>query len=365
MKKFKFGIIISDGIGGTKNIGDYIQALAAIQFLPDGVKPILLDREHLDTFEIEEEQQVKTVMNAWFMTKPFNFPPSKYITPLFVSFHLTPKVESVFFKQDTIDYLQKYGPIGCRDTNTVLLMQKYGIDAYFSGCLTLTLGKSYNHKSVDSSSIYIVDPYCENIIDWDILTSIRQIFRVLFFSLFKKGIIRQISNQISKTTFKYFQKNARFIYAAKIYSTYCKVLSDEVLCSAIYEEHRIPQKLVPTDDLRFEYARNLLKKYESAKLVITSRIHCGLPCLGMGTPVLFAFSDKMERKFRPTRPNGRLGGLLDLFNCIDIRYGVGRMQISNKDKKQIQLGDVLTNKTLCLKYISELSQKLNSFINGN
>ena len=33
-------------------------------------------------------------------------------------------------------------------------------------------------------------------------------------------------------------------------------------------------------------AKNLLNKYASAKLVITSRIHCAIPCLSLGTPVL-------------------------------------------------------------------------------
>ncbi|WP_264821067.1 polysaccharide pyruvyl transferase family protein [Acinetobacter schindleri] len=31
----------------------------------------------------------------------------------------------------------------------------------------------------------------------------------------------------------------------------------------------------------------MLEKYSTAKLVITSRIHCALPCLAMGTPVIY------------------------------------------------------------------------------
>ncbi|MHB9292886.1 hypothetical protein Holit_01999 [Hollandina sp. SP2] len=40
-----------------------------------------------------------------------------------------------------IKYLKKHEPIGCRDYGTVKLLGKYGINAYFSGCLTLTLGR--------------------------------------------------------------------------------------------------------------------------------------------------------------------------------------------------------------------------------
>jgi hypothetical protein len=34
-------------------------------------------------------------------------------------------------------------------------------------------------------------------------------------------------------------------------------------------------------------AADLLERYASAHLVITSRLHCALPCLAFGTPVLF------------------------------------------------------------------------------
>lgn len=37
---------------------------------------------------------------------------------------------------------------------------------------------------------------------------------------------------------------------------------------------------------RFELAKALLQRYANAKLVITSRIHAALPCLGLGTPVI-------------------------------------------------------------------------------
>src|SRR5262249_33119050 len=39
-------------------------------------------------------------------------------------------------------------------------------------------------------------------------------------------------------------------------------------------------------DSRAAMAQQLLKLYSSAKLVITSRLHCALPCVAFGTPVI-------------------------------------------------------------------------------
>jgi hypothetical protein len=43
----------------------------------------------------------------------------------------------------------------------------------------------------------------------------------------------------------------------------------------------------PDSDKRFARAQELLATYARASCVITSRLHCALPSLAMGTPVLF------------------------------------------------------------------------------
>ena len=42
--------------------------------------------------------------------------------------------------------------------------------------------------------------------------------------------------------------------------------------------------------VRFDRAAWLLGIYSSAKAVVTGRLHCALPCLALGTPVLFVES---------------------------------------------------------------------------
>ena len=49
---------------------------------------------------------------------------------------------------------------------------------------------------------------------------------------------------------------------------------------------------------RRDAAETLLKRYRAASLVITSRLHCALPCLALGTPVVFLHSSTTDPRFR-------------------------------------------------------------------
>jgi len=44
-------------------------------------------------------------------------------------------------------------------------------------------------------------------------------------------------------------------------------------------------------------AQKRLDEYAQAKLVITSRIHCALPCLAFGTPVIFIHQNLADPRF--------------------------------------------------------------------
>jgi lipopolysaccharide biosynthesis glycosyltransferase len=76
---------------------------------------------------------------GWYMQSTFgryDFPLNPALRPILVSFHcnrpdmLTPAA---------IDYLRRYGPVGCRDWTTVHLLLGRGVPAFFSGCLTTTV----------------------------------------------------------------------------------------------------------------------------------------------------------------------------------------------------------------------------------
>ena len=135
------------------NIGDYIQVLAASQFIPTNTG--FIQREYLKQYSGPE---AKVIMNGWYMHHPENWPPSNLIHPLFVAFHINILAKEQLLSEDSVNYLKKHTPIGCRDLDTLALLKSKKIDSYFSGCLTLTLGLKY--KSVKKEdNIYIVDPY--------------------------------------------------------------------------------------------------------------------------------------------------------------------------------------------------------------
>ncbi len=58
--------------------------------------------------------------------------------------------------------------------------------------------------------------------------------------------------------------------------------------------------------------RYLAEDYTRAKLVITSRIHCALPCLAMGIPVIFV------NGFNSEVDTCRFDGIINLFNRVDV-----------------------------------------------
>jgi hypothetical protein len=134
------------------NIGDYIQSIAARLFY-DTVD-IFLEREELNNYN--GNFKIKAILNGWFMHNPGNWPPSENIIPKITSFHITPDNAPFMLRQDGVAYLKKHGPVGCRDFWTKTLLDKYGVPCYFSGCLTLTLGRKYK-EAVKDGKIYFVD----------------------------------------------------------------------------------------------------------------------------------------------------------------------------------------------------------------
>lgn len=128
------------------NIGDYIQGLAPAQFF-DNID-LYIERERLGAYNGEE---CKVIMNGWYMHRPSYWPPSPKIKPLFVAFHITTTVKDRILTDKGIEYLKKHQPIGCRDYFTRDLLLDKGIDAYFSGCMTLTLGEKYLNSENDGN----------------------------------------------------------------------------------------------------------------------------------------------------------------------------------------------------------------------
>jgi hypothetical protein len=77
---------------------------------------------------------------GWYMHALFEqrhgFPLHRNLRPIFVSFHCNKRG---LLTPEAIDYLRRYGPVGCRDWTTVHLLLSCGVPAFFSGCLTTTI----------------------------------------------------------------------------------------------------------------------------------------------------------------------------------------------------------------------------------
>src|SRR4051794_26866989 len=113
----KNSLLIYKAKGKWKNIGDYIQSVAAEQYT--GRDVVFVEREHLHEYSGEP---IKLIMNGWYMHIPENWPPSKDIVPLLTSIHMTPNIGERMLTEGGIEYLKKHGPVGCRDKGTELLL---------------------------------------------------------------------------------------------------------------------------------------------------------------------------------------------------------------------------------------------------
>lgn len=238
----KYGVIIHSQ---TTNFGDDIQTYAASKLLPR--VDYYLDREHLDTFQSEDNEIVSVVFAHWWMKQKWNWPPSPCINPLLISMHFNrytvrqggSPVGDDWLKGVGAEYLKQFGPVGCRDYYTQEYLTSLGIDTYFSACLSLTLPKQ---KVLER-----VEPYVCLV---DLPPRVRHVVRQ---RLEKQGIV-------------------------------VKELSHLVLDSnqLSYEE-------------RMDRVEEVLTIYQNAICVVTRRLHVSLPCLAMEVPVL-AIIDKDDPK---------------------------------------------------------------------
>jgi hypothetical protein len=220
----------------TINLGDDIQTLAAINFLK---KKGITEYIFIDREKLSnyKSQPVTLIMNGWFIHDLSKFPPSDKITPIFISVH----VNNEQLIKDNKLYFKKYEPIGCRDEHTVNLFKKNEIDAYFTGCLTLYFDE-HNEKN---NKKYLVDI----------------------------------------NTCKYIPK---------ININLKKYIGFENI------EHIESKKSILNNiEERLKVAENLLNKYRSAELVITTRLHCILPCRAFNTNAIFIHSKyKTDPRFK-------------------------------------------------------------------
>ena len=287
-----YGLLIYDnyytGKIHTPNIGDYIQSLAALQFLPKNCKPYFIDR---DIVQFYHGPKVKLIMNAWQRVHEGNKYMSEQIIPIFVSYHMNSNFE---LPKVYVDTLKKYSPIGCRDTKTRDQFIKYGIDAYFSSCLTTTLDIDYAvNDSQRTDEIIFID--------------------------YKFGD---------------FPEADKFLRSLKAYN-----LSES---NIKHTRHKFNNDLSHIE--RFKMAKKLLNRYARAKLIVSTRIHGALPSLALRTPVIFIKNEYDHNRFP---------GIYELLNTVGPNEK-GKFEVRvNIDEKGL-----VYNSNKYLEYANKMKERL-------
>lgn len=190
------------------------------------------DREKLAKYEGDKAFNI--ILNGWYSHDfKSSFPPSELFNPVFYSFHIYKgrKNKSYFTNKECVSYLKKHEPIGCRDEATKNLLKKKGIDSFYSKCLTMTFPRRISTPL--KQKIFFVD------------------------ADFVKNILPNSLKNIENESISHVEK---------------------------------------IKGNKFEFANNLLKKYKNeATLVITTRLHCALPCVALGIPVIL-FHNPNDRR---------------------------------------------------------------------
>lgn len=241
----------------TMNLGDDIQALAALQHLP-GAQHVV-DRDDIGSTAAPPGTPV--VANGWWTNFPERLPIGDCtLDPLITSVHLARSgvlsrngttVLQVLDRPTTLDYLREHGPVGCRDHATAELLVARGVDARFSGCLTLTLTRS-NLDPVPDPPVLVVD------------------------------LPRQLRTRVRRS------------------SDHPVVVGT----NGISPRTGLRERLLA--------ARHRLAQIERAHAVVTTRLHVALPSLALGTPVLWVVpegSDARIDSYLPWVPHVSAAGL--------------------------------------------------------
>jgi hypothetical protein len=223
------------------NIGDWIQSFA-VESLVKRIRGAEFDITRIDRDSLPSYQgpPVKLIMNACFTAHCFPLP--SQIEPIFIGFQ-TSNPELI---REHVEFFTRHQPIGCRDTTTRDLFLAQGVNAYVTGCLTMSLPK------------------------------------------------REVKPQTQKTFL------IRGSGAGEMPKQLRKFYPPSILQNSIkkYQREQMPACPLRDEDVRMamRLAEELLKTYqEEASLVVTPLLHAAGPCIAMGIPVILARKDYNDR----------------------------------------------------------------------
>lgn len=223
----KFGLLTYSS--KMANIGDLYQCIgierAYRQMKIDESSIIKVDRDYLAEYDGE---YVILPLTGFVDVLPEThiFPLSHRIIPVFIGMHC--------IDDQHLKYLSRYkhfGPFGCRDEMTMRKMRQNGLDAYMSGCLSICADKR------------------------PVLPTQKKVFMV----------------DVSEKLYRHIPEF---------------LLKDAVEVTHEFDLHHI-DSAEEREQTESKIAKEMLERYKNeARLIITSRLHCALPCTAMGIPVI-------------------------------------------------------------------------------
>jgi len=185
------------------------------------------------------------------------------------------------------EYTNEVYPFGCRSTKTCAMLKKHRIRSYFSSCLTLT--------STYQGSVLYNDGSSPNLNSLPFLNPAFTNFTIALRKAKQEKDLVLLVDVVDRSVLPPLPSNHRWL-SADIPQGY-------------------PRSCQPQSE-RIDYCYRLLSQYANhAKVVITSRIHVGLPAAALGTPVIFV----SQGGWLPggKEQTGRTAGLLDIFHRLD------------------------------------------------
>jgi len=191
-------------------------------------------------------------------------------------------------------YTNTISPFGSRSTVTNQILREIKIKSYFSACLTLTM-------NMQGATIDVANPNPDN-----------------------RRRNRQVNHQHIEN-WNILGPNSRELPTPKektmiliIDALNFNIIPQGVKDRAVYASADIPRNHDVANKKmgRYDYSYRLLSLYANqAKVIITSRIHVGLPAAAMGIPVIFT-SDGNKMLPGGAERTGRVTGLLEVFHQV-------------------------------------------------
>lgn len=234
----------------TQNLGDDVQSLAALHHIHRADH--FINRDDLRPWA--HVNNLNLIMNAWWSHYPENLLALEEIrfNALFISFHLAHEgvmsrnrtsMDDVLKSSKFREILALNSPIGCRDLYTMAKLEKIGIPAYFSGCLTTTIKPNPDLPTTNPDG-------------------------ELLLADLNPSLVSRIKRAYQSPV-KYTVNDSK-------------------------------QLLTPVE--RLIKAQHALNQIQTSSAVITSRLHIALPALALGVPVILVTENRSNPRLDSFRP---------------------------------------------------------------